>query len=344
MTRTRKPSRKLGGRLKPAACSRRGVRRFSSAFAKSSATSAVFHIALLTFLAVLYAAESVLPMKPIALSFDKAAEATDDDGPPTEVALDMPQSEWDEDQGNAELLQALSDFQSTTPDVVPAAIEIISEPPLQLAVLSQERLHELNVERDATGNPDNSSFEDGELHRPRTEMTLIRLPAAHGKHSANARGPTSELVPVTEFARRLEAAGAKTGDVQISLAWNTIDDIDLHVTYTPGNGLVDNINWVNRVGRLSSGMLDVDMNAHSGNVSATPVENVFWPPGSSPNGFITVYVHFFRSWSGKAQVPVLVRIKRGEEFTQHSVRAVLNANPQVVKQFEFPNGDSERKF
>lgn len=135
---------------------------------------------------------------------------------------------------------------------------------------------------------------------------------------------------------RLKMAGAKTGDVQISLSWNTIDDIDLHVKFTPGNGLVDNINWANRIGRLSNGILDIDMNAHSGMVSATPVENVFWPPGSSPRGVFTVYVHFFRSWSGATQVPVLVRIKNGNDIEFLKVVAQLYANPQQVKQFTYP--------
>ena len=32
-----------------------------------------------------------------------------------------------------------------------------------------------------------------------------------------------------EMGRRLSAAGAKTGDVQISIAWDGVDDIDVHV-------------------------------------------------------------------------------------------------------------------
>jgi hypothetical protein len=135
---------------------------------------------------------------------------------------------------------------------------------------------------------------------------------------------------------RLSAYGAKTGDVQISLAWNTIDDVDLHVKFTPGNGIIDSIDWTNRIGRLSNGMLDIDMNANSTAISQSPVENIFWPPGSSPNGFFTVYIHFFRSWTGNQKVPVVVRIKNGNKIEQFTVIAQLYSNPQIVKQFSYP--------
>jgi hypothetical protein len=135
---------------------------------------------------------------------------------------------------------------------------------------------------------------------------------------------------------RLSAYGAKTGDVQISLAWNTIDDIDLHVKFTPGNGIIDNIDWTNRIGRLSNGMLDIDMNANSAAMSQSPIENIFWPPGSSPHGFFAVYVHFFRSWTGNQKVPVVVRIKNGNKIEQFTVVAQLYSNPQIVKQFSYP--------
>lgn len=142
---------------------------------------------------------------------------------------------------------------------------------------------------------------------------------------------------------RLSSYGAKTGDVQISLAWNTIDDIDLHVKFTPGNGLVDNIDWTNRIGQLSGGMLDIDMNANSAAISQTPVENIFWPPGSSPQGSFAVYVHFFRSWTGNTKVPVTVRIKNGIKVDTFQIMAQLYSNPQIVKQFTYP-GNKKFKF
>jgi len=140
-----------------------------------------------------------------------------------------------------------------------------------------------------------------------------------------------------EFSRRLAGAGAKTGDVQISIMWNTTDDIDLHVVYTPGNGSTDNINWTNRIGRISNGMLDVDRNANGGMLVNNPVENIFWPKGYAPNGFFTVYVHFYRSWTGNNRVPVLVRLKIGNKFEEIKCLAILYQSPQEISRFKFEN-------
>lgn len=140
-----------------------------------------------------------------------------------------------------------------------------------------------------------------------------------------------------EFSRRLSVAGAKSGDVQISIMWNTTDDIDLHVSYTPGNGLVDNINWTSRIGRLSSGMLDIDRNANSAMLTNAPVENVFWPKGHAPNGFFVVYIHFFRSWTGQNKVPIIARLKIGNKFEEIKCMAILYQSPQEISRFKFEN-------
>lgn len=134
---------------------------------------------------------------------------------------------------------------------------------------------------------------------------------------------------------RLQSYGAKTGDVQISIAWNTTDDIDLHVVFTPGNGLTDTINWTCPMGRISKGMLDIDMNANGAYLSRTPVENIFWPKNSSPKGYFRVSVHFFRSWSNQNRVPVIVRIQSNGKVQEYKITAILYMGPQHVTDFSF---------
>lgn len=135
------------------------------------------------------------------------------------------------------------------------------------------------------------------------------------------------------ISQRLAAAGAKTGDIQISIAWDTVDDIDLHVVVNM-NGKIDTINWVNRFGS-SGGMLDVDMNANNPPLINKPVENVFWPHKSYPKGTFMIGVHFFRSWTGNRQIPVLVRVKRENDIETFNVTAILGQNVQEVTRFNY---------
>jgi len=129
---------------------------------------------------------------------------------------------------------------------------------------------------------------------------------------------------------RLQMYGAKTGDIQVSLIWNTADDIDLHVQYSNGYQS-ETICWRHRYGR-SNGMLDIDMNA-VGPMCNTPIENIFWPFNMSPRGQYTIGIHFFRSWTGNTAVPVIIRIQtlKGVNFINAVAR--LNQPLTVVSSF-----------
>ena len=88
----------------------------------------------------------------------------------------------------------------------------------------------------------------------------------------------------TEMSARLAGAGAKTGDVRVSLMWNNYNDLDIHVI-APSR---EEIYYSHRQSRCG-GELDVDMNA-GGPESNTPVENIYWPKGGAPGGEYRVIV------------------------------------------------------
>ena len=77
-------------------------------------------------------------------------------------------------------------------------------------------------------------------------------------------------IDLGEVSRRLAREGAQRGDVQVSLAWNTLDDLDIRVVTPSG----ETISYQNKQSRCG-GHLDVDMNAN-GRCSIAPVENVYW--------------------------------------------------------------------
>jgi hypothetical protein len=114
-----------------------------------------------------------------------------------------------------------------------------------------------------------------------------------------------EQTQVGEMQKRLQQYGAKTGDVQISLSWDTIDDLDLYVLVKP---IGSDINWTNRVG-ICGGALDIDMNAHPRLLNQRPIENIFWARGNAPFAEYVVGVHFFMNWSRAQQIRGILVIK-----------------------------------
>jgi hypothetical protein len=104
------------------------------------------------------------------------------------------------------------------------------------------------------------------------------------------------------IGRRLARAGAGTGDIQVSLAWNNWNDLDLHVMTPFGQQIF----FGNRVSSCM-GMLDIDMNA-GGFRSLEPVENIFWPHGRAPSGKFVIAVHHYANHGGQDPSEFEVRL------------------------------------
>lgn len=92
----------------------------------------------------------------------------------------------------------------------------------------------------------------------------------------------------TETERRLQEAKAKSGDVEITLTWNNINDIDLHCIDPAG----EHIFYAQKQSRKTAGELDVDRNAGPP-YTETPVEHIYWPSGKAPAGRYRVYVDYY---------------------------------------------------
>lgn len=186
---------------------------------------------------------------------------------------------------------------------------------------------------------------------PVTALTVSARPAARAFGSADGRGAGQGIGAGHgdgagqgggiggEIGRRLRAAGARTGDVQVSIAWNNVNDIDVHVlvespAFVPGASLV---NYTNRRG-VCGGWLDVDENV----LPRTPlaVENVFWARGAAPPGRYTVAVHHYRNWGGPDPTPVEIVVLL--DGWQKRFEALVHAGrrPVVVTSFVRRPGDT----
>ena len=89
-----------------------------------------------------------------------------------------------------------------------------------------------------------------------------------------------------DLEERLEREGGKAGSVQLSLAWDDYNDLDLHVFCPSGERI-----YFNNKASECGGELDVDMNVRP--VSNNAVENVVWTE-QAPPGKYKIGVHFYK--------------------------------------------------
>ena len=107
---------------------------------------------------------------------------------------------------------------------------------------------------------------------------LARLSADAGRRRlmcppvpAATPAPPPPQPPPSNDARRAEQQGARTGKLQVILAWDDTNDLDLQVVCPAGDGT---INFNRR--RACGGTLDVDANGDVNHLTSSPVENVFF--------------------------------------------------------------------
>lgn len=120
-----------------------------------------------------------------------------------------------------------------------------------------------------------------------------------------------------------------TGDVQVTLIWNSTNDLDLWVTDPKGEKI-----FFGYPSSFSGGELDVDANADCReDVTSQPVENIFWRVGSAPLGEYTVEVNYFKQCEPVAETSffVLLRVDgKTQEF-----QSTLHSPGETVKIITF---------
>jgi hypothetical protein len=98
-----------------------------------------------------------------------------------------------------------------------------------------------------------------------------------------------------------EDTSVGTGDVQVTLTWQTNDDIDLYVTDPNG----ETIYYMNDIS-TTGGELDRD-NLCSDMIIGRP-ENIYWPEGGAPSGSYSVQVNYFDPCEAEHPVNWTVRV------------------------------------
>ena len=118
--------------------------------------------------------------------------------------------------------------------------------------------------------------------------------------------PTPVLGPT---ATRVTQLGS--GDVQITLTWNSTNDLDIWVTDPSGEKI-----YFYHPRSASGGVLDVDANAGCNNLTTQPVENVYWPASGAPRGTFNIQVNYYQyCLEGSVPTDYTVRILVDSKFS-----------------------------
>ncbi len=129
--------------------------------------------------------------------------------------------------------------------------------------------------------------EDEGSTEPSSAQEITALPLGAELHEVTP-SESEPGIATAEIDRRVkEAGGSVKGVFRASLAWNTCDDLDLHVV-TPDK---EHVYYGNK-SVSSGGNLDVDRNA-GGCQTRSPVENIVWTEGPIPLGTYRVFIETY---------------------------------------------------
>ena len=167
-------------------------------------------------------------------------------------------------------------------------------------------------------------------------LKIIKPPVPKAGEEASGQPAAPVLIFSNELQKRLQREGAKTGDVQISLMWDNLDDLDLHCEDPSGVRI-----YFNHKRSSSGGELDVDMNA-GGRSSSEPVENIYWPANGAPEGQYKVWVDYYGKKSRVDETPYTVAIKQGGKVEKFQ-GTIRHKQEILVHTFEMKKAPSPEK-
>jgi hypothetical protein len=298
--------------------------------------STIIHTIILLVMALIVVQE--VEKKPIKLSLSFAA-TSDQQNVSLDRVLEFSKTEIQENvidvleqQNNSKIAETL--VSNSDSEIVSIDDIILDKEKPNQSFVDNISLPELNqeikIKEQQTSSRANQTTINNRQSNTANNNPLEELSKALSSRRNSSENPFGNNDGLKDIGNRLASAGAKTGDIQISIAWNTIDDIDLHVGFDNGAGVTSHISWMNRFGP-AGGMLDVDMNANPTRLVNKPVENVFWPKGGAPYGEFIVGIHNFRSWSGLLAVPVMVVVINEGKITTYQSTVTPNNTKEIVR-------------
>lgn len=302
--------------------------------------SFVWHMVLLIWLALLYPvlSQKTDRLSPISISFKSSSETIEPElnsFPNIEEVIDIPQE--NEDSASSTMVSqhttSIAEHEETSldSDINPIDLQIpesTEEQNYDKDTLNKEikGLIPKNTETTKKTSKEKTKSENKQKNSEILGLPESLLAEGYQENTQLIQNMSNNPEP-GEIGRRLQDYGAKSGDIQISLAWNTEDDLDLHVTVLPINS---QINWMNKTGACG-GVLDIDMNFHPQLLNNKPIENIFWE--KAPKAEYVVSVHYYTSWTRTREVKATVLIKIDNKTQSFPVVVKIGQPPVRVTTF-----------
>lgn len=136
----------------------------------------------------------------------------------------------------------------------------------------------------------------------------------------------------SEIDRLRDSLNGKVGELTVTLAWKTEDDLDLMLV-EPGGFKIFFSDTISP----NNGKLDIDMNRGSTPLTRNPIENIFYST-RPPNGTYKVYLIDYAKNSNKSKISGTLQIKAGS-FNQEIPIEISNKGSKIPKQvhsFNYP--------
>lgn len=158
------------------------------------------------------------------------------------------------------------------------------------------------------------------------QLAIIRADQACPQPTAPAAVPipASELnlspQGDLEIENRLNNRQGQRGDMNVSLVWDTLSDIDLAVT-CPNEV---KISFRNRAPSQCSGRLDIDANVSRARATHTPIENIFFEDPQVGEYRIEVSLHSRNGVTGN--IPFTVQVRLGDTIRQFTGSVGASSN------------------
>ena len=126
-----------------------------------------------------------------------------------------------------------------------------------------------------------------------------------------------------------EQYDACNGDITVTLAWQSSDDLDLHLVEPDGN-----VVYYKHLTSSNGAELDIDMN-DGDNSSGTPIENICYRR-TPPAGTYKVYVHFFGKKSTLSEIPYTVYVRNGASKKYFQSVHTTVKEKHLIYEFNYP--------